>query len=55
VKIIDLILLPFAYLGFFLACFSGVMPMEAPTTKQYRLIGGFVLTLFASLTYRAIA
>ena len=54
-KVLDLILLPFAHLGFFLACFSGVMPMDEPTTKQMRLLGGFVITLFAALTYRAIA
>tara|TARA_R110000796_G_scaffold41179_1_gene101897 strand:+ start:2498 stop:2665 length:168 start_codon:yes stop_codon:yes gene_type:complete len=54
-KVLDYILLPFACLGFFLACFSGVMPMDEPTKKQMRLIGGFVLTLFASLTYLAAA
>ena len=50
-KVLDFILLPFACLGFFLACFSGVMPPDQPTSKQYRLLGGFVLTLFATLTY----
>ena len=54
-KVLDLILLPFAHLGFFLACFSGVMPPDHPTAKQMRLLGGFVITLFATLTFRTFA
>tara|TARA_R110000737_G_scaffold130655_2_gene162668 strand:+ start:2314 stop:2481 length:168 start_codon:yes stop_codon:yes gene_type:complete len=54
-KVLDCVLLPFACLGFFLACFSGVMPMDEPTTTQMRLLGGFVITIFSTLTYTTFA